>query len=101
MAFAFCYVIPAQAGIQYCKGFLDPCLRGSDYLALFFNEAQTQTMGDYKNVAEEAITISGFRISAAWSVLVRNDVRESDFQSVQPWPVRRAPFFFNLPGRTY
>jgi hypothetical protein len=58
MAFAFCYVIPAKAGIQYCKGFPDSRLRGSDDLTLFFNEAQTQIMGDYKNVAEEANTIS-------------------------------------------
>jgi hypothetical protein len=57
MAFAFCYVIPAMAGIQYCRDFLDSRLRGSDDLTLIFNEAQTQTMGDYKNVGEDAITI--------------------------------------------
>jgi hypothetical protein len=57
MAFAFCYVIPAQAGIQYGYDFLDSRLRGSDDLTLFFQEAQTQTMGDYKNVAELANAI--------------------------------------------
>jgi len=57
MAFAFCYVIPAKAGIQYCKDFLDSRLRGSDDLTLFFNEAQTQTMEDYKNVDGYAMTI--------------------------------------------
>jgi hypothetical protein len=33
----FFYVIPAKAGIQYLKSFLDSRLRGSDGLIVFFS----------------------------------------------------------------